>query len=172
MLEKIVMKISYKRLMNYLVNELGYEEQRAKRTISALRKVEPSILEAFLHWFYTGEFPKESLYGINVKALCDRRSLDAVTAFLTVDWAAREPQVAKSAISTVHDTLVYNEEDKKHFQEIMDNNGWKIDNKEQEIEEDTSNLSLAEWETQGDESNLQTEEKEPDDGTKHVENAD
>lgn len=54
----------------------------------------------------------------------------------------------------------------------MDNNGWKIDNKEQEIEEDTSNLSLAEWETQGDESNLQTEEKEPDDGTKHVENAD
>lgn len=154
MFEKMVMKISYKRLMNYLVNELRYEEQRAKRTISALRKIEPSILEAFLRWFYTGNFPKESLYGINVKALCDNRSLDAVTAFLTIDWAARDPQAAKAALSTGHDTLVFCEEDKEHFQVIMDNNGWKLDSKEQEIEEDTSDLSLVEQETQESESDM------------------
>ena len=142
MFEKVAMKISYKRLMNYLVSELGYEEQRAKRTISALRKVEPSVLKAFLYWFYTGNFPKESLYGINVKSLCDRRSLDAVTAFLTVDWVAREPQEAKAALSRGHDTLVYSEEDKKHFQEIMDSNGWEIDNNGSETQEDESDLSL------------------------------
>lgn len=150
MVEKIVMKISYQRLKNYLVNELKYEEQRAKRTISALRKVEPSILKAFLHWFYTGKFPRESLYGINVKALCDRRFLDEVTAFLTVDWAARNPQAAKSALSTKHDTLIFSEEDTKYFQEIMDSNGWQIDDKEQEIEEDTSDLVVAEEEIQND----------------------
>lgn len=148
MFEKIVMRISYPRLMNYLVDELGYEKQRARRTISALRKVEPSILKAFLNWFYTGRFPRGSLYGINVKALCDRRSLDEVTAFLTVDWAARNPQAAKSALSTKHDTLVYDEEDEKYFQKIMDSNGWKIDNREQDIEEDTSDLLLVEQEIQ------------------------
>lgn len=146
MFEKIIMKISYQRLKSYLVNELKYEEQRAKRTISALRKVEPSVLKAFLHWFFTGNFPRESLYGINVKALCDRRSLDEVTAFLTVDWAARNPQAAKSALSTKHDTLVFSEEDTKYFQEIMDNNGWLINGKEQKIEEDTSDLAVAEAE--------------------------
>lgn len=159
MFEKIVMKISYKRLMNYLVNELKYEEQRAKRTISALRKVEPSILKAFLRWFYTGNFPRESLYGINVKALCDNRYLDEVTAFLTVDWAARDPQAAKSALSKGYDTLVFGEGDKEHFQEIMDSNGWKLDTREQEIEEDTSDLSLVEQETQENESDLPTEGK-------------
>lgn len=161
MFEKMVMKISYKRLMNYLVNELGYEEQRAKRTISALRKVKPSILEAFLRWFYTGNFPGESLYGINVKALCDRRSLDAVTAFLTIDWAARDPQAAKSALSTKHDTLVFSEEGNKHFQMIMDSNGWKINNNEEKIEEDTSDLSLIGQEIQENESDLPPEGNEP-----------
>ena len=172
MFEKMVMKISCKRLMNYLVNELGYEEKRAKRTISALRKVEPSILEAFLRWFYTGNFPKESLYGINVKALCDKRSLDAVTAFLTVDWAARDPQAAKSALSKGHDTLVFCEGDKERFQVIMDSNGWKLDNKEREIEEDTSDLLLIEQETQENERDLPTEGKAVDDSTIHVEDAD
>lgn len=143
MFEKMAMKISYKRLMNYLVNELGYEEKRAKRTILALRKVEPSVLKAFLRWFYRGDFPKESLYGINVKALCDRRSLDVVTAFLTADWAARDPQAAKAALSTGHDALVFNEEDKEYFQEMIDSHGWKTDHKEPETADDESDISLV-----------------------------
>lgn len=143
MVERVVMAISYRRLMNYLADDMGYEERRAKRTIAALRRAEPSILKAFLIWFYTGDFPRESLYGINVKALCDRRGLDPVTAFLTVDWAARDPQSAKTALSRGHDALVFSEEDQKHFQEIMDRNGWEIENTEQETEEDESDLSLA-----------------------------
>ena len=63
MVERVVMAISYRRLMNYLADDLGYEERRAKRTIAALRRAEPSILKAFLIWFYTGDFPGESLHG-------------------------------------------------------------------------------------------------------------
>ena len=47
MVERVVMAISYRRLMNYLADDLGYEERRAKRTIAALRRAEPSILKAF-----------------------------------------------------------------------------------------------------------------------------
>ena len=46
MVERVVMAISYRRLMNYLADDLGYEERRAKRTIAALRRAEPSILKA------------------------------------------------------------------------------------------------------------------------------
>ncbi|MCI8967956.1 MAG: hypothetical protein HFH75_10285 [Lachnospiraceae bacterium] len=41
------------------------------------------------------------------------------------------------------DMLIFSEEDQKHFQEIMDRNGWEIENTEQETEEDESDLSLA-----------------------------
>lgn len=143
MFERIIMRISYKRLLNYLTDNLGYSETRAKRTISALRKIDSCILEAFLKWFYTAKFPEEALYGINVKALCDKRSLDPVTAFLTVDWVAREPQAAKKALSTGHDTLILRDEDAGYIEKIMNCNGWELNKDKLETAEDESDLAVV-----------------------------
>ena len=143
MLERIIMRISYKRLLNYLTDNLGYSEIRAKRTISALRRSDSCILEAFLRWFYTSKFPKETLYGVNVKALCDRRSLDPVTAFLTVDWVAREPQAAKKALSTGHDSLILKDEDARYIEKIMECNGWEFSKDKMVQDEDESDLAVV-----------------------------
>lgn len=119
MLRQDNMKISDKRLWNYFIEDLGYTERRAKRTISALRNMEPRIFEQFQIWFHTAKFPEEPLFGIQVKALCDKRGLDPVTAFLTVDWVAREPQTAKKALAFGYDTLVFDEEQSSVFSQIF-----------------------------------------------------
>ena len=140
MIEKAFMTLSNKRLKRYLQDELGYSEKKARQTISALRKMEPCILEAFLIWFYRAKFPGKPLHGIHVKALCDKRGLDPVTAFLTADWAAREPQAARKALSTGHDTLRFGPEEEKNIQEIMEQNRWEL--KEQEITENEDDLTI------------------------------
>ncbi len=143
MLEKIILRLSYKRLKNYMIDMLGYNENKAVHTIQALRKTDPKILSAFVSWFLTGEFPKKPLFGVNVKALSESRKLDPIVTFLTVDWVAREPKEAKQALSHPHDTI-----DTKGISEELDkymkDKGWKIPEPPILEPEDTSDIVVTE----------------------------
>lgn len=124
MFEKAALRVSYWRLKNYMIETLGYSEIHAVQSIGALRKVHPHILAEFLRWFYSAKLPHEPLFGVNIKALCDRRGLDPVAAFLAVDWVAREPEKAVRALSMPHDVLEMTRENQEELDALMAQNGW------------------------------------------------
>lgn len=139
MFEKMIMRVSYRRLKNYMIDTLCYSESKAINSINILRKVDPKVLSAFIAWFYTGEFPEKPLFGVNVRALSQHRNLDPVATFLTVDWVAREPKEAVRALSSPHDS-VDTVEISSELENIMTNNGWDIPQKLTVDAEDESDI--------------------------------
>lgn len=143
MLEKIKLRLSYNRLKNYMIDMLGYNENEAISTIKALRKTDPKVLSAFCSWFYSGEFPKKPLFGVNVKALSEYRNLDPIVTFLTVDWVAREPKEAKQALSHAHDTIIV-KDIAEELDKYMNDKGWEIPKPPVLEPEDTSDIVVTE----------------------------
>ena len=143
MFEKAVLQLSYKRLKNYMTDMLGYSENKAVSTIQALRKTDPRVLRAFILWFYSGEFPKKPLFGVNVGKLSKYRNLDPAVTFLTLDWVAREPEEAKQALSHSYD-VVNAKELSDDLEKIMKANGWDIPEAPIPDSEDESDIIVTE----------------------------
>ena len=99
MIENIKIIIKYFRIKKYLMNELGYSNKSAIRVIDKIRKMKPEIKRAFVVWFTKGETPKEPLCGVDYDKLLTYRDLNHVSAFLAIDWYARNPEDAFNALS-------------------------------------------------------------------------
>ncbi len=99
MIENIKIAVKYFRIKNYLMKELKYSNRGAIRVINKIRKMKPEIKRAFLVWFTTGQTPKEPLCGVDYRKLLKYRDLNHVSAFLAIDWYARNPEEAFNALS-------------------------------------------------------------------------
>lgn len=139
MFEKMILRVSYRRLKNYMLDTLCYDESQAIKSIERLRRTDPEVLAAFISWFYTDKFPEKPLFGLNVRALSQHRNLDPVVTFLTVDWKAREPGEAARALSAPHDTI-NTVEISDELEDIMAANGWNIPQKPVIDTEDESDI--------------------------------
>lgn len=100
MKDLIRLTLNYFRLKKYLMEDLDYTEHQAIRTISDIRKMDPSIRRAFILWFTKGEEPKDKLCGVNFQNLMNYRNLNPVAAFLAIDWYREDPMQAFSVLGT------------------------------------------------------------------------
>jgi len=93
-------------LTDLLVNRLNYSMADTSGMIPELMAMQPAIKAAFLRWWSSGTIPDEPRYeGYSAQSLALKHNLQPVAAFLTLDWLATEPEVAKRAISEGYDQV-------------------------------------------------------------------
>jgi len=96
-----------------LLIELGYSAADANGMLPELLAMQPPIREAFL-WWWKQSAPDQSptlptlpsYEGYNTASLADQYHLRPVAAFLTLDWLATEPDVARKALSEGYDEIL------------------------------------------------------------------
>ena len=98
-----------------LLISLGYSAADANGMLPELLAMQPPIREAFIHWWQqspTNQTPKlpvlPAYEGYNPASLADQYHLRPVAAFLTLDWLATEPDIARKALSEGYDEILSN----------------------------------------------------------------
>jgi hypothetical protein len=88
---------------------LGYDPADASGMVGELLAMQPPIREAFIHWWQTENLPDSPEYeGYTPTSLAADYNLRPVAAFLTLDWLATEPDVARKALSEGYDEILTN----------------------------------------------------------------
>ena len=121
-----MMKISYKKLMRYLMSEHDYTEAEAAHSIDRLRDVHEEIKEALAEFWQTGEVPNK-VHGMNVPALMKHRDMDPIAALLAIDWLIEQPRAAKWAMMHPRAAAVITKQDIEYLERIAAENGWDLD---------------------------------------------
>jgi len=82
-----------------LINELDCKASQADGVAEKIQKLSPEIYSAFEEWFNTGKISEIEVEGYTVASLrAKKKQMNAVGAFLTLDWLKREPEKAKFAL--------------------------------------------------------------------------
>lgn len=93
-------------LSDLLVNRLNIPQADASGMIPELIAMQPPIKAAFVQWWSSGVLPEEPVIeGYSALSLAVNHRLQPVAAFLTLDWLATEPAIAKQAISQGYDQV-------------------------------------------------------------------
>jgi hypothetical protein len=99
-------------LMALLIG-LGYSAADANGMLPELLAMQAPIREAFMHWWQqspanqTTNLPVQPVYeGFNTASLANQYHLRPVAAFLTLDWLATEPEIARKALSEGYDEIL------------------------------------------------------------------
>jgi len=89
---------------------LGYDSADADGMVAELLAMQPSIRAAFIQWWgrgQSGQLPASPSYeGYTPATLAAQYNLRPVAAFLTLDWLATEPEVARKALSEGYDEIL------------------------------------------------------------------
>ncbi len=96
-----------------LLLSLGYSPADANGMLPELLAMQAPIRDAFIRWWRktpndkTMSLPIQPTYeGYNTASLADQYHLQPVAAFLTLDWLATEPAVARKALSEGYDEIL------------------------------------------------------------------
>jgi len=101
-----VFEFTEQNLTDLLVRRLDYSMADASGMVPELIAMQPAIKKAFVQWLDSGTVPTEPRYeGYSAQSLAVNHNLQPVAAFLTLDWLATEPEVAKRAISEGYDQV-------------------------------------------------------------------
>lgn len=92
-------------LLPRLLAEFGYPEEGARLVATDLCNSTPQVQSAFLRWWTTGEVPRLSVAGYSTQDLIEQHGMNPIAAFLTLDWLAREPEKARTALRRGHDRV-------------------------------------------------------------------
>ena len=94
-------------LTDLMVNDLGYDMADATGMVDELLAMQAPIKVAFIKWWQTGDLPKQPVYeGYSVASLVQDHHLQPIAAFLSLDWLATEPEIARNAISQGYDEIL------------------------------------------------------------------
>jgi hypothetical protein len=101
-----VFEFTEKNVHDLLTGRLGLSEADASGMIPEVLAMQPPIKEAFSRWLDTGTLPDQPKYeGYSAQSLATGQGLQPVAAFLTLDWLATDPEIAKKAISEGYDQV-------------------------------------------------------------------
>ena len=93
-----------------LLLDLGYEAADADGMVGEMLAMQLPIREAFIEWWRNGQtdqLPEAPTYeGYTPASLARQYNLRPVAAFLTLDWLATEPDVARKALSEGYDEIL------------------------------------------------------------------
>ncbi len=96
--------------LTHLLLSLGYDPADADGMVAELLAMQPPIREAFVRWWQNGQsnqLPVQPAYeGYTPASLATQYNLRPVAAFLTLDWLATEPDVARKALSEGYDEIL------------------------------------------------------------------
>lgn len=88
-----------------LVGDLGYNAETVEEIVEDLQHMTLRIRAAFIRWWRGGRLEAPEVEGYSLQRLIEERALNPVSAFLTLDWLAQEPQEAKDALSRPWDEV-------------------------------------------------------------------
>jgi hypothetical protein len=63
----------------------------------------PEVKDAFTTWWQDGTLPFLEVEDYSVSTLIEEHDMNPIAAFLTLDWLAREPHLAKKSLRKGHD---------------------------------------------------------------------
>lgn len=93
-----------------LLLNLGYEAADADGMVAEMLGMQLPIRVAFIEWWQNGQInqlPESPTYeGYSPASLAKQYNLRPVAAFLTLDWLATEPEVARKALSEGYDEIL------------------------------------------------------------------
>lgn len=84
----------YKLLLSY-----NYTPDECRAALRNIRRMDVKVLNAFLHWVATSEYPKGYLNDVSVKDLVEVRKMPPPAAFLTADWMGKDVAAAAHFVS-------------------------------------------------------------------------
>ncbi|MHB8628209.1 MAG: hypothetical protein ACYDBJ_10080 [Aggregatilineales bacterium] len=96
--------------LTQLLLGLGYDPADADGMVAELLAIQSPIRDAFMRWWQNGQtsqLPAMPTYeGYTPASLAAQYNLRPVAAFLTLDWLATEPDVARKALSEGYDEIL------------------------------------------------------------------
>ncbi len=94
-------------LTDLLIKKLGYDPADAHGMVQDLLAMQTDIQDSFMDWWRHGIIPSKPEYeGYNPATLATEYRLQPIASFLTLDWLATEPDVAKQALSQGYDEIL------------------------------------------------------------------
>lgn len=84
----------YKLLLSY-----NYTPDECRTALRKIRRMDAKVLNAFLHWVATSEYPKEYMNDVSIKDLVEVRKMPPPAAFLTADWMGKDVVTAAYFVS-------------------------------------------------------------------------
>lgn len=83
-----------------LINDFDCKESQVDGVVEKISKLAPEIYTAFEEWFNTGVVKEIEVEGYTVASLRkQKKQMNTIGAYLTLDWLKREPKLAKAALS-------------------------------------------------------------------------
>ena len=92
-------------IIHRLIEEYGYSEVKAKMVWQRITEISPNLYVVFEDWWNNGKQPNISIEGISFENLTTDFSMNALAAFLTLDWLMRDPKTAKESLRRGHDKI-------------------------------------------------------------------
>lgn len=94
-----------KLIKEVLINKGYVSEDKLNYTIGRLMSVREDIQKQFVTWLLEGKVPDLVIEGYTFGELKEKFALSDIGIFLTLDWLATEPDVAKIALKSGYDTI-------------------------------------------------------------------
>lgn len=92
-------------LIESLTQDYGYPPDGAALVADKITRLTAPVDQAFSAWWQTGQPPTIELQGYTVERLMNEHTMNAIAAFLTLDWLNREPDKALAALKKGHDWI-------------------------------------------------------------------
>lgn len=88
-----------------LIEEFGYSEVKAILVWQRITEISPNLYMVFEDWWNNDKQPNISVEGFSFENLTTDFSMNAIAAFLTLDWLLRDPKTAKESLRRGHDRI-------------------------------------------------------------------
>ena len=85
-------------LRELLVEKYDYKNSQVDSVVEKIGKFSPKVAVAFEQWLNTGKTDDTEVEGYTVDSIIAKKPMKVVGAYLTLDWLAREPEMAKMAL--------------------------------------------------------------------------
>jgi len=98
-------KMDDQKTIQRLIEEFGYSKVKAKLIWQKITEISPNLFVVFEDWWNNGKQPNISIESISFEDLTTDFSMNALAAFLTLDWLTRDPKTAKESLRKGHDII-------------------------------------------------------------------
>ncbi len=89
---------SYNKIRKMLLS-YNYSPDECRSALRSIRRMDDEVLQAFLHWVATSEYPEGYLKDVSVRNLVEFRQMPPPAAFLAADWMGKDPVAAGHFLS-------------------------------------------------------------------------
>ena len=83
-------------------------EQALEEIITKINKMDKDIYDALLKFLETGEHQEISSGSYSLSELMRSHSMNALGAYLTLDWLRKDPENAEKSLNKGHDNVATN----------------------------------------------------------------